>query len=142
MNNLNEAQFNYHTGHRPAEPDDGVGAPFHNADHVMPDVTGPKGPRLYGYHGPEIDGESFAQMRAARNNPDAPVRIYRALPKAELGINRGDWVTTSRKYAEQHAAQDDDPSHDWPVVEGTAKASEIWGHGDDPNEWGYWPHGD
>lgn len=141
MNQNLGPQFEYQGSHRPAEPDDGVGAPFHEADKVMPDVTGPRGDRLYGFHGPDVDGESFSQMRAAKSRPDAPVKIYRAVPKAEHGINRGDWVTTSRRYAEQHAAQDENPKNDWPIVEGTARASEVWGHGDDPNEWGYWPSG-
>lgn len=140
--NLSGDQFAYHGQHRPGEPGiDDASAPFHRADQVMPDVTGPNGRRYYDFHqhdDPNRSTESFNQMRAAKNNPDAVVKVYRAVPKVEHGINRGDWVSTSRKYAELHAAQDDDPSHDWPVVEGTAKASELHGHGDDPNEWGYW----
>lgn len=139
MSNLNADQFgDYRGGHRPADPDDGVGAPFHQADQVMPDVTGPRGHRLYG-HGETGADESIAQIRAAKGNPDHEVKIYRAVPKVEHGINPGDWITPSRQYAQQHAMQDDDPAHDWPVVEGRAKASEIWGHGDSPNEWGYHP---
>lgn len=139
---LNEAQFgNYMGGHRPAEPDDGVGAPFHRADDVMPDVTGPKGMQYYDHHRDGRSAESFQQMRAAKGNPDALVKIYRSVPKAEMGINHGDWVTPSRAYAVGHGLHADDPSQDWPVIEGTAKASELWGHGDDPNEWGYWRGG-
>jgi len=147
MSSLSPAQFDYHMSHRPAGPDNDSGAQFHRADEVMPDVTGPKGEHLYDHHavapGRRIpfsqspSAESFTQMRAAKGNPDHEVRIYRATPKAE--INSGDWVTPSRKYAEHHARHESDPSKDLPVVEGRAKASELWGHGDDPNEWGYHP---
>jgi hypothetical protein len=41
--------------------------------------------------------------------------------------------------AQFHRADEVMPDRDWPVVEGTAKASELYGHGDDPNEWGYHP---
>ena len=146
--NLNEDQFGYRMQHRPAGPDDDSGAPFHRAEEVMPDVTGPKGEQYYDHHavapGRRIpysqspSAESFRQMRAAKDNPDAPVKIYRAVPKVEHGIKPGDWVTPSRKYAEQHARQET-ADKDWPVVEGSAKASELWGHGDDVNEWGYHP---
>ena len=147
MSNLNTDQFgDYHMTHRPADP--GEGAQFHNADEVMPDVTGPKGPQYYDHHAVEpgrripfsqsVSHESFQQMRAGKGNPDAEVKIYRAVPKAEYGINAGDWVSTSRAYAQRHGMQED-AKDDWPVLEGRAKAREIWGHGDDPNEWGYHP---
>jgi hypothetical protein len=152
MSNLNEAQFgDYHMSHRPAGPGNDSGAPFHQADEVMPDVTGPKGPQFYDSHNYAIgpggrpspiphsqspSAESFAQIRAAKDNPEAPVNIYRAVPKVEHGINAGDWVTPSRKYAEMHASNEGLGA----VVTGQAKAGELWGHGDDVNEWGYHPH--
>lgn len=152
---LNEHQFgDYMMEHRPAEP--GSGAQFHEAEQVMPDVSGPKGEHFYDHHafadqlGPakrvpfsqSPSAESFQQIRAAKDNPDAEVKIYRAVPKVEHGINPGDWVTSSRRYAQQHARQGnpDGSANDWPVVEGRAKASELWGHGDDVNEWGYHPN--
>src|SRR4051812_32628675 len=107
----------YRMNHRPAGPDNDSGAPFHRAEDVMPDVTGPKGERLYDNHafaavqGParripysaSPSAETFRQVRAAKDNPDAEVKIYRAVPKKEHGINPGDWVTPSHGYAQQHA---------------------------------------
>lgn len=148
--NLNPDQFDYRMTHRPGSPDGST--PFHQADEVMPDVTGPNGPRYYDHHSftAEIgqtpkripysqspSSESFSQMRAAKGNPEAEVHIYRAVPKAEHGIQPGDWVSTSRKYAEMHKSSNGEP--DWAVVHRTAKASEVYGDGDDPNEWGYHP---
>lgn len=146
--NLNEGQFgDYKMSHRPAGPDDS-GAQFHRAEEVMPDVTSPKGEQYFDNHAVQpgrripysqsLSAESFRQIRAAKDNPSAEVKIYRAVPKVEHGINPGDWVTPSRKYAEKHAMQEN-AADDWPVVEGRAKASELWGHGDDVNEWGYHP---
>jgi hypothetical protein len=149
--NLSPDQFDYRMSHRPGSPEGST--PFHNADEVMPDVTGPKGPQYYDSHNVVYDeslgrgrriphsqspsAESFRQMRAAKGNPEAEVHIYRAVPKAEHGIQPGDWVATSRKYAEMHKASNGEP--DWAVVHKTAKASEVYGDGDDPNEWGYHP---
>jgi hypothetical protein len=137
MSNLNETQFgDYHMSHRPPAPGDDVGAPLHDVEDVMPGFH--KNPKIYDFQGPAITGESTRAILAARGNPDHEVPIYRAVPKKEHGINPGDWVSTSRRYAEQHAISNGD-GPDWPVVEGRAKASELLTHGDDPNEWGYWP---
>jgi hypothetical protein len=146
---LSPDQFDYRMAHRPPDPDHDSGAPFHEADSVMPDVTGPRGQHLYDHHAvapgrripfeKSISAESFKQLRDAKGNPDHEVKVYRATPKPEAGIQPGDWVTPSRRYAQEHAKHESDPSKDMPVVEGRAKASELWGHGDDPNEWGYHP---
>lgn len=151
MSNLNEDQFgDYRMTHRPGSPEGST--PFHQADDVMPDVTGPNGPQYYDSHNyvAEIGGsprriphsqspshESFVQMRAAKGNPDAPVHIYRAMPNNGHGIEPGDWVSTSRGYAERHKESNGEP--DWQIAHTVAKAKEVWGDGDDPNEWGYHP---
>lgn len=136
MSSLNDAQFgDYRMRHRPAEPDDGVGAPFHRADDVMPEVTGPKGVQFYGHRDSFSEHETFQQLRAAKGNPDAPVTVYRAAPNGS-GIHSGDWVTPSRAYAQQHKDSNGEP--DWEIASRKAKASQIWGHGDSPHEWGYW----
>lgn len=135
MSNLSEEQFgDYRMSHRPASPSDDVGAPFHMADEVMPDVTGPKGMRYYG-HRMGDEAESFVQMRRAKGNPEALVNIYRAAP-AGSGIHSGDWVTPSRAYAEQHRESNGEP--DWEISKRVAKARQVWGHGDSPHEWGFW----
>lgn len=147
--NLNADQFDYRMSHRPAGPggEDG-GSAFWDADSVMPDVSGPNGPQYYDNHAvapgkripyhESISHESFEQIRASKGNPDAQVRIYRAVPKVEYGIQPGDWVSSSRRYAENHGKQEN-AADDWPVVESLASARELWGHGDDVNEWGWHP---
>jgi hypothetical protein len=83
--------------------------------------------------------ESMSVVQRARGNPDFETTIYRSVPSADMPINPGDWVTLSKTYAQQHGQHADDPSQDWPVVEGRAKASELWTSGDSVNEWGYHP---
>jgi hypothetical protein len=145
MPELNPQQFDYRGSHRPPDPGDDVGAPLHDVEQVMPGFH--ERPKLYDFHERGVSDESIRSIRAARGNPDHEVPIYRAVPKAEYGIRPGDWVSTSRRYAELHAAQPydhewEEPKPDWPVVEGRAKARELLTHGDDPNEWGYHPDRD
>ena len=139
MPDLNPQQFDYRGSHRPPAPGEDVGAPLHDVEEVMPGFH--KNPKLYDFQERGMSDESIRSIRAARGNPDHQVPIYRAVPKKEHGIHPGDWVSTSRRYAERHAMQDEDPAHDWPVVEGRAKARELLTHGDDVNEWGYHPDG-
>ena len=76
--------------------------------------------------------ESFAALKKIRNNPDAEVTVYRAGPKNEL--NGGDWVSLSKKYAEQEALAEGTQVHAF-----KAKASEVQFGGDDINEFGFFP---
>lgn len=123
----------YRMSHRPARP--GTGAPAHDLESVMPDFY--SRPKLYDFGEPGID-ESIRQLQRARGNPDAEVNVYRAMPReAGSTINTGDWVTTSASYAKQHAMQDDDPEHDWPVHTAKARAGDLWTQGDSVNEFGY-----
>ncbi len=89
-------------------------------------------PHLYG----RADPETTAQMRLAVEDPQAHVRIYRAVPPEHLEINPGDWVTLSRAYAHEHGyAADGAP--DWPVVYADVPASAVFTDGNDPSEYGY-----
>ena len=79
----------------------------------------------------------MAQLLKARGNPEATVRIYRALPPGLGEINTADWVTLSEKYALEHAIQDDDESNDWPVIHADVPAATIFSDGNDLAEYGY-----
>lgn len=119
----------YRLGHQ-APAEDGYSAPLSAAlTRFGPDVL--DRPDLYG----AWDEETIRQMRAAVEDPDALVRVYRAVPPEHLGINRGDWVTLSRAYAHQHGHLDG--STDWPVVFADVPAGEVWTDGNDPSEYGY-----
>jgi hypothetical protein len=98
-------------------------------------------PRYYLHTGqPGEAPETLATLRRGRGDPDAVVTIYRAAPAGVTRINRGDWVTTERSYAEQHARHPHDPSKDWPVLSMQVPASTVHWGGNDLLEWGYWPY--
>jgi hypothetical protein len=79
--------------------------------------------------------ESLAALRKVRNNPDAEIKIYRATPGNK--INPGDWITPSKKYAEEHNYRQFDGKAN--ILEMKVKAKDILFAGDDINEFGYFP---
>jgi hypothetical protein len=125
----------YRGSHRP--PDRDYGASLDNLTALIPeDVYGPAGPRLYGIGDPEIDKEAFNSLRAVRGKPDAEVTVYRAVPENVSTINEGDWVTTSRKYADLHGERTLDGNYK--IIEQKAKAKDLFSEGY-PYEFGYSP---
>lgn len=116
-------------------PDHKSGAPLHDLHQMFPaDVyTHPH------YYRDGTDGwdDSYHHIQRTRGNPEAKVRAYRAMPAehAHRGIRPGDWVSTSKAYARQHAMQDD-KDDDWPVVSATVRAKHLFTAGDF-TEYGY-----
>ena len=112
------------------------------------DFYGPKG-RQYYAPGPRFSGDEYGRANTqsynavlkARNNPDAEVTIYRAVPKGIDTINEGDFVTLSPKYAELHAASGYGLSGDevGEVISKRVKVKDVLWAGDDINEFGYFP---
>jgi hypothetical protein len=94
--------------------------------------------QLYGTGMPESDRESFAALNAAlEGGPNTPITVYRAVPVGVNVINRGDWVTPSRTYAEMHAAGNLPAGVKGHVLAQTVPARSLWWNGDSINEWGY-----
>ena len=64
------------------------------------------GPRFKGDEHGKANSESYAIIMKAKDNPDMEVTIYRAVPNDDTitTINRGDFVTLSKTYADLHAA--------------------------------------
>lgn len=120
----------YAMSHRPSE-----GPPAHN---LIEKVDGEQMipsdmyDRWYGSRGTEADKESIAALKRIKDNPDAEVTIYRASPTGTF--NRGDWVSFSKKYAQEHAQ-----GNGTKVVEKKVKASDVRWAMDDVNEFGYYP---
>jgi hypothetical protein len=56
------------------------------------------------------------------------------LPKTKTQINRGNWVTLSKKYAQDHARGE----KNWKVISKKVKASELYTDGNSWDEWGWW----
>lgn len=133
---LNPDQFAYRGHHQPDTSNEEVR--FHELDKAMPDFY--KEPRHY-FHGPsdykKEHREALSQALVAKGNPEASIRVYRAVPHGVETINPGDWVTTSRNYAVSHGQRTEDPSEDWPVIAATVRARDITFGGNDALEFGY-----
>ena len=137
MSNLNEDQFGaYRMGHRP----DDTGPPMHDVESFYPNIY--ERPELYNNGGRDNRAkytESLQHIQQVKGKPDAPVTMYRAVPKGVTSINPGDWVSTSRIHATQEGTHPTDPKQDMPVISQKVRAKDLRTPGDDVNEWGYYP---
>lgn len=121
----------YGYGHSPNE--DGVRA-FNLTEKVDGEQMIPEDmyQQWYGSRGTPEDMESISVLKKIKDKPDASVTIYRAAPSGEF--NYGDWVTLSKKYAQQHAE-----GNNFQVFSQNVKAKDIRWAMDDVNEFGYFP---
>jgi len=115
------------------------------------DFYGPNGAKYYA-PGPRFAGDeygisnqqSYRAIINARNNPDAEVTMYRAVPNDDgiTTINKGDFVTLSPKYAEIHGSEGYGPSGNdaGKVISQKVKVKDLYFAGDDVNEFGYFPN--
>lgn len=150
--------FSYRMSHQPVGPESEI--PI-RLDDLTKSITGEtagypedfysrQGPRFYAPP-PQFDGDEFGIanqqsyriIQSVRNNPDAEVTIYRAVPNDEniTSINPGDWITLSPKYAEIHASSGYGPRGEdaGKILSQTVKVRDIYWAGDDVNEFGYFP---
>ena len=115
------------------------------------DFYGPNGAKYYA-PGPRFAGDeygisnqqSYRAIINAKNNPDAEVTMYRAVPNDDgiTTINKGDFVTLSPKYAEIHGSEGYGPSGNdaGKVISQKVKVKDLYFAGDDVNEFGYFPN--
>ncbi len=119
----------------PTRGDSDYGAPATNVEEVMPDFY--KHPEYYKTGMDEADKQSIAALMAIKNNPDAKVTIYRAVPGNVSQINQGDWITLSHSYAVGHTGYlENENGH---VISQTVSAKDLWFDGNSVNEFGYDP---
>lgn len=142
---LSETETDYRGFHTAPDPE--FGDPMHDvAKNSYPkDFYGPKGFEYYGNHGHSSDREAYNRILSVKDNPEAKVRIFRAVPKDVYDsaedkkslINPGDWVTHTRGYADEHGKSV--LKNNYKVVSKTVKAHELFNDGDSIHEWGYHP---
>lgn len=131
----------YQMAHRPQGIEGG--APLHDltgGGEIYPaDVYSAQGAQYYGTGYKALDVQAHAMIQKFRGKPDAPVTIYRAIPKdaTQTNINAGDWVTPIREYAVQHGQSN--LNSDYKILSKTVRAKEIFTSGDSWMEWGYSP---
>jgi hypothetical protein len=131
--NEREGAFEYRHLHEAVDEDDGDA--MHELDRpdarmFPPDVY--DHPEMYG----AVHYDTVHAVRKARGNPEAKIRVYRALPKPHRAINKGDWVATSKDYALLHAEQSN-PHENYPVIHATVRAKHLRTEGNELEEWAY-----
>ncbi len=117
------------------------GAPLDNLKGVYPDdVYGPNAARYYGNEsGSQTDKAAVRIIQATKGKPDAPVKVFRAIPKSieSNEINPGDWITTIKSYAVQHG--EGPLGGDYKILEKTVPAGDLYTDGNSIFEFGYDP---
>lgn len=134
-----ESTPDYHMQHQPTLREDEFGSPAHDIEEMMPQFY--EHPEWYTIHsGDEFEKaskESVAAVMAMRDNPDAVVTIYRAVPTSVSEINRGDFITLSPTYAAMH--NESSLNSEGHVISMEVTAKDLWFNGDSINEFGYDP---
>ena len=111
------------------------GATLDDLTKIMPaNVYAPEGKQLYGLGDRLVDSEWRIAALKAKGKPDAEIEVYRAVPKGVKDINSGDWVTTSKTYAQQHGERTLDG--DYEIIKRKVKARTLSSEGY-PYEFGY-----
>jgi hypothetical protein len=127
------AAEDYMMGHRPTE--DGPPAYDLLAVEMLPEDVYDHPEYYTGFR--DLLPDTMRTLKAIRGNPSANVTIYRAQRKGK-GLNPGDWVTLSKRYAEMDLASDpEDDKGGREVRTYTVPASQVRYAGDDLMEWGY-----
>ena len=133
-----DAESDYRIQHTAPMHDSGSPA-WKLTDTYPDDVYGPQAVQYYGTGYRAQDVESFRLVQALRARPNAPVTIYRAVPRTDdiREINVGDWVTINRAYAKGHGESALDGQYK--ILAKSVKARDIFTNGDSIHEWGYDP---
>lgn len=110
------------------------GAPLHDVEVVMPDYY--THPHYYFSDSDRRHDRNVSQLiYSFKGQPDRWVTIYRAVPGNVTTINPGDWVTISKKYAQDHMAGE----QGWHILSKEVPAKELFTAGDSHFEWGWDP---
>jgi len=124
-----------------AAPRRDSGAPMDNLKGIYPDdIYGPNAARYYGHEaGSQNDKAAIRILQATKGKPDAPVKVFRAIPKQIKSdqINPGDWITTIKSYAVQHG--ESALGGDYKILEKTVSAGDLYTDGNSIFEFGYDP---
>jgi hypothetical protein len=132
----------YGITHRPPMRDSG--APLHDltgGGTVYPDdIYSSKATQYYGTGDTALDRKTMRLIQNYKDNPDAPVVIYRAVSKEipeNAKINAGDWVTINPDYAKMHG--ESTLNGEYRIIKQQVKAKDIYTNGDSIHEFGFDP---
>lgn len=140
-----DTDTSYRGQHQPLNPDGGAarlddvtktpdGVPAGYPD----DFYSANGKKYYADYS-DAAKESYDIIQSVKGQPDATVTIYRAVPQGVNTINPGDFVTLSKKYADDHAASGygRDGQQPGKVISEKVKVKDLFFDGNDVNEFGY-----
>lgn len=84
---LNESVEDYRGEHEAPDADNGM--PIYNLNGIYPeDIYSYVGAKFYGDNGGDsMDNESISVIKSVRNRPKAKVKVYRAIPDVNKGVN-------------------------------------------------------
>ena len=121
--------------HHAPNSKDGFSSSLDNISKMFPDIYSTEAYRYYGNGTGAY--ESIRVIQNARNNPNAMVKIYRAVPKSvkESHVRNGDWVTLSRDYAKDHGMSNINGGYR--IIEEEVPARYLYTDGNSVNEFGY-----
>ena len=117
---------------------DGFAKSIANPEGIYPeDLYSPQGYNYYGDGDVSMDKESANIFKRLRGNPDALVKIYRAVPKSlkETKLRNGDWVTINRRYAQEHGEYN--IGGGYKIIEDEVPAKFVYTDGNSLHEQGY-----
>jgi hypothetical protein len=138
---IENAESDYRIDHEAPTSSDGSSAPMHNLKGVYPDdFYGHNGFRHYSDTGGKHDHIAHNVAISSKNRPNKVVRVYRSVPShiEKKKINKGDWVATTRQYAQDHG----DSVHgagNHKVISKAVHARSLFTDGNSVHEWGYDP---
>ena len=120
-------------------PDKDSGAPIYDLTQIYPDdIYTPKAARYYGDEAGSIHDQQVIRLfMSLQGKPEAQVKIYRAVPNKAMGINAGDWVTISRRYAKKHG--ESTLRGEYEVAEEEVSAKTLYTDANSLYEFGYDP---
>ena len=132
-----EVNPDYRMQHQAPNSKDGYSARFDDLSIMFGDDIYTKNAIAYFGTGETYDRISARAIQSARNNPDAMITVYRAVPNSvkDTVLRNGDWVTTARQYAEDHGERSLDG--DYRIVSEKVPAKYLYGNGDSIHEFGY-----
>lgn len=122
---------NYRLSHQaPGPEEDGTTISLDQVGSASDEIFPPdvlNNPKNYGLK----HSSTAAALNEAQDNPEAEIRIWRAVPNGVTTINPGDWVSLSKEYAQAEAQMESAQ-----VISATARAGDLWSEGL-LEEWGY-----
>jgi hypothetical protein len=125
---------NYKGTHK--APTKNYGARMDNLEKMFDGIYTNKALQEYG-QGYPFDKEAIEIMQQARGQEDKLIKIYRAVPKQVNDINSGDWVSTTKEYANEHGEAVLD--NDFKVISKVVPAYTLYTDGSSIHEYGYNP---